>query len=85
MRRALDLLRSCDCASEKGCPGCIQYTACNQYNAVLSKAAAEIVLAETIAAEEVHRAGLREMDTNNVVGMEDDNNDNSNNNNNMAE
>ncbi len=57
LRRALDLIQRCECRGEKGCPGCIQYTACNQYNAVLHKQAAVLVLQETIAAEEAYREG----------------------------
>ena len=72
MRRALELIRGCDCMSDKGCPGCIQYTACNQYNAVLSKAAAYIVLAVSIAADEAPRAGRGRVDANNVLGNDND-------------
>ncbi len=34
LEKALDLIRSCDCIVDSGCPGCIQHTGCSQYNAV---------------------------------------------------
>jgi len=35
-----------------GCPGCVHYLSCDQYNAVLDKRAALVVLRHTITAEE---------------------------------
>ena len=34
----------CPCPYAKGCPDCIHHLDCRNYNAVLSKAAAEVVL-----------------------------------------
>ena len=34
LEKALDLIRSCNCVVDSGCPGCIQHTGCSQYNAV---------------------------------------------------
>ena len=41
-----------DAESRTGCPGCVHYLSCDQYNAVLDKRAALIVLRATIASEE---------------------------------
>ena len=43
---------ACEETDRTGCPGCVHYLACDQYNAVLDKKAAVIVLKATIAAEE---------------------------------
>jgi DEAD/DEAH box helicase domain-containing protein len=51
MRRALDLIRSCPCTSDTGCPGCVQHTDCGEYNAVLNKQSAILILESTLAAE----------------------------------
>ena len=44
MRKGIALIEACDCTATTGCPGCIQHTTCNQYNAVLDKKAGIIVL-----------------------------------------
>ena len=51
MQKALDLVRSCDCVNDSGCPACIQHPDCGEYNAVLSKRAAMLVLSATMQAE----------------------------------
>ena len=48
LTRALALVSACDCAAEAGCPGCVQFTHCLQYNAALSKAAGRVVLESLI-------------------------------------
>ena len=58
MQKALELLRTCDCLSDSGCPACIQNPDCGEYNAVLSKRAAIVVLCATIQAESEHRARM---------------------------
>lgn len=37
MERAVQLIRSCGCGPDTGCPACVQHMHCNEYNAVLSK------------------------------------------------
>ncbi len=44
MRKGIELIQACKCTAPTGCPGCIQHTTCNQYNAVLNKEAGIIVL-----------------------------------------
>lgn len=44
VKRALDLVKGCDCSDPNGCPGCIFSTDCTQYNAILHKGAAIHVL-----------------------------------------
>ncbi|BDA42593.1 probable ATP-dependent helicase hrq1 [Coccomyxa sp. Obi] len=51
LRRALELIRGCDCRSVSGCPACTQHMGCTEYNAVLHKHAAIVVLELTLAAE----------------------------------
>lgn len=41
---ALELIKSCPCNSEDGCPGCVQSTVCSEYNGVLSKPGAKDIL-----------------------------------------
>lgn len=55
MRKAILLVEACPCTSPTGCPGCVQHTTCNQYNAVLDKAAAVVVLQATLEAQENFR------------------------------
>lgn len=55
LQRALALVVECGCEAEGGCPGCVQHTHCGEYNAVLHKAAARLVLEAALEAE-----GLRE-------------------------
>ena len=55
MRKAIALVEACPCTSPTGCPGCVQHTTCNQYNAVLNKAAAVVVLEATLEAQDAFR------------------------------
>ena len=44
MAKALELIQSCDCKEDCGCPGCVQFTHCTEYNSVIHKnAGAEIL------------------------------------------
>ena len=49
LRAALELVTACGCDHPSGCPTCVHFADCNQYNEVLDKDAAEIVLRETLA------------------------------------
>eukprot|EP00890_Picochlorum_soloecismus_P000885 jgi/Picsp_1/1798/NSC_05266-R1_atp-dependent rna helicase len=44
VQKSLELVRACPCSDDKGCPNCIQHVACTEYNAVISKSMAIIVL-----------------------------------------
>lgn len=57
LQAALELLVSCDCTVDVGCPNCIQYLACSEYNEVLNKHAAIVILQGVIDAEESYRKG----------------------------
>ncbi|KAL0027014.1 hypothetical protein WJX79_008750 [Trebouxia sp. C0005] len=59
LEKALQLIQSCSCKPASGCPGCVQHTDCGEYNAVLNKFSAIIVLQCTIEAEAEHRERLR--------------------------
>ncbi len=59
LEKALQLIENCSCKPASGCPGCVQHTDCGEYNAVLNKFSAIIVLQCTIEAEEEHRKRLR--------------------------
>lgn len=59
LRRALELIRGCDCRSVSGCPACTQHMGCTEYNAVLHKHAAIAVLELTLAAEIEYAERLR--------------------------
>lgn len=51
LQKALELVESCNCNGDSGCPGCIHHMGCGQYNSVLHKGGALLVLKATIAAE----------------------------------
>lgn len=48
---ALDLLMSCQCKEDIGCPNCAQYHACREYNEVLHKDAAVMIIKGVLDAE----------------------------------
>lgn len=54
---ALELLTSCYCSVDAGCPNCIQSFACQEYNEVLHKDAAIMILKGVLDAEESYFAG----------------------------
>ncbi|KAL3131865.1 hypothetical protein ABBQ38_007575 [Trebouxia sp. C0009 RCD-2024] len=58
LEKALQLIENCDCKPASGCPGCVQHTDCGEYNAVLNKFSAIIVLQCTLEAEAQHRERL---------------------------
>ncbi|KAL6559538.1 hypothetical protein OROGR_004670 [Orobanche gracilis] len=49
---ASELLSSCDCSGEAGCPNCIQNVSCCQYNEVLHKDAALMIIKGVLDAEQ---------------------------------
>lgn len=68
LQRALDLVEQCSCPYTKGCPGCVQHLDCKNYNAVLNKAGAVLVLK---AALEMMQQATVEQQQGNVLAMED--------------
>ncbi|MED6135186.1 hypothetical protein PIB30_043886 [Stylosanthes scabra] len=56
LEAALDLLTSCHCSAEVGCPNCVQSFACNEYNEVLHKDAAIMIIKGVLEAENVMNA-----------------------------
>ncbi|KAF7838556.1 ATP-dependent helicase HRQ1 isoform A [Senna tora] len=48
---ALELLSSCHCSAEVGCPNCVQSFACHEYNEVLHKEAAIMIIKGVLDAE----------------------------------
>ncbi|KAK2075786.1 hypothetical protein QBZ16_001527 [Prototheca wickerhamii] len=48
LAQARDLVRDCPCATPAGCPCCVQHTHCGEYNTVISKPGALVVLEELI-------------------------------------
>jgi Domain of unknown function (DUF1998) len=55
LRAALALLR--DCACKRGCPACIQSFGCSNYNALLDKAGAMVILEGIVEAMDVSGVG----------------------------
>ncbi|KAL6541223.1 hypothetical protein OROHE_010931 [Orobanche hederae] len=49
---ASELLSSCDCSGEAGCPNCVQNVACCEYNEVLHKDAALMIIKGVLDAEQ---------------------------------
>ncbi|GIL51561.1 hypothetical protein Vafri_7530, partial [Volvox africanus] len=54
LERAHRLVSECSCPYAKGCPQCVQHLECRNYNAVLSKTAAEVVLRHVLEQERAH-------------------------------
>ncbi|KAL2462078.1 ATP-dependent helicase [Abeliophyllum distichum] len=49
---ALELLTSCHCSGDSGCPNCVQNLACHEYNEVLHKDAAIMIIKGVLDAEQ---------------------------------
>ena len=56
LEAALELVEACPCSSRGGCPACVFSPACSAYNGGLDKAAAAVVLRETLGQEAAHLA-----------------------------
>ncbi|KAG6535035.1 hypothetical protein ZIOFF_008953 [Zingiber officinale] len=63
---ALELVSTCNCLSSSGCPNCIQALSCSEYNEVLHKDAAILILKSVIQAEMSYFEG-REDSSNNFT------------------
>lgn len=59
LQAALELLVTCECSGGTGCPNCVQNFSCSEYNEVIDKQAAVIILKGVIQAEENYREGLK--------------------------
>lgn len=59
LQKALDLVQRCPCPYVKGCPCCVQHLDCKNYNAVLHKAGAVLVLQEALQQEAAHAHALQ--------------------------
>ncbi|KAG5536355.1 hypothetical protein RHGRI_023955 [Rhododendron griersonianum] len=55
---ALELLTSCCCSGDTGCPNCVQSLACHEYNEVLDKDAAVIIIKGVLEAEKSYFNGF---------------------------
>ncbi|XP_057952391.1 uncharacterized protein LOC131146670 isoform X2 [Malania oleifera] len=54
---ALELLTSCCCTGDTGCPNCVQSLACHEYNEVLHKDAAIMIIKGVLDAEKLYFGG----------------------------
>lgn len=57
---ALELLTSCHCSGDAGCPNCVQNFACHEYNEVLHKDAAIMIIKGVLDAEQSNFKGTAE-------------------------
>ncbi|XP_058070568.1 ATP-dependent helicase hrq1 isoform X2 [Magnolia sinica] len=57
---ALEIVTTCSCSGNAGCPNCVQSLSCGEYNEVLDKAAAILILKSVIEAEKSHFEGSQE-------------------------
>ncbi|KAI4335871.1 hypothetical protein L6164_014474 [Bauhinia variegata] len=55
---ALELLTSCRCSVEVGCPNCVQSFACHEYNEVIHKDAAIMIIKGVMDAENLYIEGM---------------------------
>lgn len=60
LQAALEQLVACDCTTDTGCPACVQYFGCSEYNEVINKRAAIIILQGVINTENKYREGKQE-------------------------
>ncbi|KMT10853.1 hypothetical protein BVRB_5g113540 isoform A [Beta vulgaris subsp. vulgaris] len=51
---ALDMLTSCYCSADAGCPNCVQTLACQEYNELLHKDAAIMIIKGVLEAEDLY-------------------------------
>ncbi|KAK3274171.1 hypothetical protein CYMTET_17632, partial [Cymbomonas tetramitiformis] len=51
LQAAIELVEACECEEPSGCPACIHYLDCSEYNNVLDKSSALLVLKATVDAE----------------------------------
>lgn len=54
LNAAFELLTSCRCLGETGCPNCVQSLACHEYNEVLHKDAASLIIKGVLDAEKAY-------------------------------
>ncbi|KAG0570699.1 hypothetical protein KC19_6G181500 [Ceratodon purpureus] len=55
LQAALELLVACECTTNSGCPSCIQVYSCSEYNEVVNKRAAILILQGVINSENMYR------------------------------
>ncbi|XP_016545610.2 uncharacterized ATP-dependent helicase YprA isoform X2 [Capsicum annuum] len=58
---ALELLSSCCCSGDTGCPNCVQNISCREYNEVLHKDAAIMIIKGVIEEEESYFRSIKEL------------------------
>ncbi|MCD9645977.1 hypothetical protein HAX54_035467 [Datura stramonium] len=58
---ALELLASCCCSGDTGCPNCVQNISCHEYNEVLHKDAAIMIIKGVIEEEESYFRSISEL------------------------
>ncbi|TYI53920.1 hypothetical protein E1A91_D11G039700v1 [Gossypium mustelinum] len=57
LHSALELLTCCHCSSDTGCPNCVQNLACQEYNELINKDAAIIIIKGVLDAEKTYFEG----------------------------
>ncbi|KAK8325260.1 hypothetical protein V6Z12_A11G040000 [Gossypium hirsutum] len=57
LHSALELLTCCHCSSDTGCPNCVQKLACQEYNELINKDAAIIIIKGVLDAEKTYFEG----------------------------
>ncbi|CAI7833261.1 unnamed protein product, partial [Closterium sp. NIES-53] len=51
LQAALELVSKCQCNMPNGCPGCVHFLACGEYNGVLDKRGAQLILKMAVDSE----------------------------------
>ncbi|TYG92557.1 hypothetical protein ES288_A11G041200v1 [Gossypium darwinii] len=57
LHSALELLTCCHCSSDTGCPNCVQNLACQEYNELINKDAAIVIIKGVLDAEKTYFEG----------------------------
>ncbi|GKU95107.1 hypothetical protein SLEP1_g8507 [Rubroshorea leprosula] len=60
---ALELLTCCRCSGDTGCPNCVQNLACGEYNELISKDAAIMIIKDVLDAEKSYFEGLHDSES----------------------
>ncbi|GJP39287.1 hypothetical protein CLOM_g23675 [Closterium sp. NIES-68] len=68
IRAAHELVTKCQCNMPNGCPGCVHFLACGEYNVVLDKKGAQIILKMALDSEAAFQSHINSHSLQHCVG-----------------